>query len=116
MTSVEQVSKASQLAPGMAVFKSRTDTSKLPDKYKKGKPNYDPRFGEIDVYHVGIVTSTNPLVIRHCTTGGILTDTTLGKWNWAGWLKWVPTSTPDKPVTRKEFDELTKRVEALERR
>lgn len=97
MTSVEKVSSASQLTVGEAVFKSRNDKSKLPSKYMENGSSYDERFGEIDVYHVGVVVQTSPsLLILHCTSGGIKADTTLGKWNWAGWVKWVENmATPD---------------------
>lgn len=66
------IKNAASLLPGQIVFKSRANTSQLPDKYKKGKAAYDEQIGEIDVYHVGIVTSANPLRILHCSTGGIL--------------------------------------------
>lgn len=46
------------------------------------------------MYHVGIVVQTTPtLVIHHCSTSGknsgILTDTKIGDWKIAGWVKWV---------------------------
>lgn len=33
--------------------------------------------------------SVEPLTIRHCSTGGIRTDTSAEKWAWCGWLNGV---------------------------
>ncbi len=55
----------------------------LPDKYRKGGKSYS---GDLrDYYHVGIVESVSPLRIRHMSSPGILTDTSLGKWKYHGW-------------------------------
>ena len=32
-----------------------------------------------------------------CTSGGIKTDTKLGAWCWAGWVKWVDASVDPEP-------------------
>lgn len=56
----------------------------LPDKYRSS--------GDLkDYYHVGVVTSVDPLRITHCTSvaGGIKIDTTLGQWAYGGELKKV---------------------------
>ena len=45
MAEVHQVSSAAELEVGQVVFKSRTTTDKLPDKYKRGGSAYDARFG-----------------------------------------------------------------------
>jgi hypothetical protein len=45
-----------------------------------------------DYYHAGVVTSTAPLAITHCTggsTNGIKVDTKIGNWKWGGKLKMV---------------------------
>lgn len=44
-----------------------------------------------DYYHVGVVTSTEPLVITHCTgvVGGIKKDTNVGQWRYRATLKGV---------------------------
>lgn len=90
MSEVHQVTSASQLEVGQVVFKSKTDISDMPSRYRKGKANYNAAIGEIDVFHVGIVIQTSPaLIIRHVSSGGIRTDTKLGNWNWAGYLEWV---------------------------
>lgn len=45
----------------------------------------------LDYYHVGVVTSVNPLNITHCTSwsggSGIKVDTAIGKWGYGGRLK-----------------------------
>lgn len=94
MTEVHRVTSASQLEVGQAVFKSKTDISEMPSRYRKGAKDYNAYIGELEVYHVGVVIQTSPtLIIRHCTAGGIKTDTKLGNWNWAGYVQWV---TPDQ--------------------
>ena len=56
----------------------------LPAKYKNSADL-------LDYYHVGVVTSVNPLTITHCTSvaGGIKRDSTLGAWKYGGELKLV---------------------------
>lgn len=100
MNTIKPFSNASELSVGMAVFKAREKGASgwdLPDKYKKNGKSYNAQYGETDFYHVGIVVSTSPLTIRNCTTGGIKTDTTLGKWNWAGWVQWVTENEETTP-------------------
>ena len=72
---------------GEVVYKAREPGEKgydLPAKYQNS--------GDLlDYYHVGVVTSINPLKITHCTSvaGGIKVDTTLGQWEYGGELKMV---------------------------
>lgn len=54
----------------------------LPDKYKNDPDKHD-------YYHAGVVFSTDPLTIVHCTGPGIVVDHALGKWNYRGWLRKV---------------------------
>lgn len=54
----------------------------LPDRYKGG-------MDKLDYYHVGVVTSTSPLEITHCTGPGIVRDGSLGKWSYRGRLNQV---------------------------
>ena len=79
----------SGLKEGMLVFKYRADRAKLPAKYRLGGSAYDSRLGEKDVYHVGVVMSTSPLRILHCSSGkpALRTDTALGSWRLCGRLK-----------------------------
>lgn len=59
----------------------------LPDRYKKGRAYYTGDL--LDYYHAGVVTSVNPLRIKHMTSPRMKVDTTLdGGWNYAG--KWKP--------------------------
>ena len=84
---LHRVDNASDLIPGMVVFKAREPGENgydLPDRYKNS--------GDLrDYYHVGVVTSINPMRITHCTSvaGGIKVDDKLGAWHYAGYLKQV---------------------------
>lgn len=64
-------------APGEAAYA-------LPDSYQ-GHPD------QLDYYHVGVIISVTPLVIKHCTSwsggSGIKTDTAWGRWLKVGKLK-----------------------------
>lgn len=93
---------ASDCFLGQVVFKARgpgNDRYNLPDDYKNS--------GDLlDYYHVGVVTSVNPLVITHCTSveGGIKRDTSLGAWRWGGELKYVDydgNEAEEKPMVYK---------------
>ena len=79
------VTDAGELCPGDVVYKARTPGQAgyaLPERYLS-----DP--DKNDYYHVGVVTSTSPLEITHCTSPGIVRDTKLGKWTYRGRLKKV---------------------------
>lgn len=81
--------------PGMIVYKAWEPGEAgydLPSTYKNSP---DQR----DYYHVGVVTSTAPLVITHCTNveGGIKRDNALGKWRWGGKLKYVDYYEKEEP-------------------
>lgn len=72
-----QLTSASQLLPGMAVF-----------KWKDQQPsNYADNLG--DFSHIGLVVSVNPLQIIHASSaaGYVITDTKIGKWAYWGKLK-----------------------------
>lgn len=73
---------AGDLTVGEIVFKARSPGESgyaLPDRYAA-----DP--DRADYYHVGLVRSISPLRIIHCTTPGIVTDTSVGKWRYHGGL------------------------------
>ena len=77
---------ADALELGMLVYKARTDTSELNDRYK---PNGRYYTGDmLDYYHVGVVTDVNPLEITHCTkmdnVSGIVRDTKAKGWTHYG--------------------------------
>lgn len=80
---LRRVTAAGQLEVGEAVYKARSPGAAgydLPAKYQSS--------GDLlDYYHVGVVTGVAPLEITHCTGPGVIVDTKLGKWGWAGRLK-----------------------------
>jgi len=88
---LRQISSAAELKVGDVVLKGRQPGDSgyaLPDKYKDS--------GDLtDYYHIGTVTSTNPLVITHMTTPTAKQDTKLGKWAYAGWLPQVQEDSPE---------------------
>ena len=96
MTTLGYINSASDCYPGMIVYKAKEPGDSgydLPSSYSNSP---DRR----DYYHVGVVTSTAPLVITHCTgvEGGIKRDNTLGKWRWGGKLKYVDYDTKEEPM------------------
>lgn len=83
MRTMHPLTSADQLLPGMLVHKSRPPGSKgysLPSRYTGTD--------QLDYYHVGIVTQTNPLRITHCTSwsggSGIKQVSTIRGWQWYG--------------------------------
>ena len=93
---LHQISGTAGLIPGMVVFKAREpgdERYSLPTAYR-GSPD------QRDYYHVGVVTSVNPLRITHCTSvpGGIKVDTSLGAWRYAAKLKQVNYEQEEQPM------------------
>lgn len=89
---IHKVGSAGDLKIGYLVFKGNTNpkTSKLPARYKKGGALYN---GDLtDYYHVGVVTSTNPLVISHMTSPTVKQDKVLGQWQYFGLCQYVDYS------------------------
>jgi hypothetical protein len=88
MATFEAIADA-DILPGMIVYKDCLDTGQLDDRYKPGGAFYngDPR----DHYHAGVVLSTLPLSIVHCTSGGgvngITYDDDLSNWSHVGKMK-----------------------------
>lgn len=80
---LSQIKSVNQLSVGEAVFKARPQGNSswdLPRRYQYGGQYYN---GDLnDYYHVGVVTSINPLMIMHMTSPVGKTDTTLGKWGY----------------------------------
>ena len=82
MHCLEKITSVSRLRTGDMVYKYRMPGEakySLPDKYRTGDDRND-------YYHVGVVTSVQPLEITHCTSvsGGIKRDSTLGEWQFFG--------------------------------
>ena len=51
---MQRVTASTRLVPGMAIFKSRADLSRMKAEYKPGGAYYDPKLPE-DFYHIGLV-------------------------------------------------------------
>lgn len=80
---LRRITSASQLKLGELVYKHNEPGTaawekSFPKSTYKGHPDQN------DYYHVGVVTSVNPLEISHCSGGGMHYDTSLGKWDYAG--------------------------------
>lgn len=81
---------------GEVVYKVKEPGEKgydLPEQYQNS--------GDLkDYYHVGVVTSVDPLRITHCTDvpGGIKVDTSLGQWAYGGELKMVDDNGGDQQM------------------
>lgn len=88
VVTLEKITNVNSLAVGEVVFKAKEKGEtgwKLPSRYQKGGAYYD---GDLrDYYHVGVVTSVNPLNITHMTSPTVRVDTSLGKWGYHGTLK-----------------------------
>lgn len=85
MQSIRRVKSAEELHVGEVVYKAldmMDDNWDLPASYAD-----DP--DQNDYYHVGVVTSVEPLIITHCTAPTVKQDTKLGRWEFAGKLKKV---------------------------
>ena len=85
MDTLLPVTDAGDLQVGQVVYKAAMPGQSgynLPGRYRD---DVDKR----DYYHVGVVRSVSPLDIVHCTGPGIVHDSGLGKWNYAGWLRMV---------------------------
>lgn len=102
MTTLDHIADARNLFLGEIVYKAKEPGESgysLPSSYQNSP---DQR----DYYHVGVVTSVNPLCITHCTgvDKGIKRDNTLGKWRWGGKLKYVDydgNEAEEKPMVYK---------------
>ncbi len=97
------ITSASQLQPGMVVYKGRDSTNKkyaLPARYKPGGAYHNGDL--VDYYHVGVVINAAPLQIMHCTSwsggSGIKVDTQLGAWAYGGWLARVSQGGGEKSM------------------
>ena len=91
---IRRIRDVSDLQVGYLVFKGNTNpaTAKLPNRYKPGGSMYN---GDLtDYYHVGVVTSINPLVISHMTSPTVKQDRRLGDWQYYGLCQYVDYETP----------------------
>ncbi len=80
-----RIDNIGQLRVGDCVLKAREPGDSrwdLPDYYK-GHPD------RLDYYHIGVVTSVDPLRITHMTSPTAKVDTRLGSWEYAMLLKQI---------------------------
>lgn len=86
MQSIDALVDESQLHPGSLVYKSRRDTGDLNARYKPDGRYYTGDM--LDYYHVGVVTSIDPLEITHCTSSGLVDgiayDSRISAWSHFG--------------------------------
>ena len=96
LITLQPVTGVNGLIPGECVLKAHEPGSRdyhLPARYAN---DADLR----DYYHWGVVRSTSPLRIVHCSGPGVVTDTRLGQWAYHGWLRQVsPSEGDDKPMS-----------------
>lgn len=77
---LHKFSSASELKLGQLVYKANLPGSKNYDSKAVGK--YKSHSDKNDYYHVGVVTSVNPLTISHCSGGGMHYDKSLKNTHW----------------------------------
>ena len=95
---LHRINDASTLAMGDLVYKARTPKQQgysLPPRYRKGGQDANGDWN--DYYHVGVVISTDPLEILHCSSeaNGMALDKRLGEWNYTGRLVGLDYETPN---------------------
>lgn len=97
---------------GDIVMRTRDKDDKnmpLPDQYRVGGSEYDPKWGETNFTHIGSVTKVNPLEVTHMTDPHAKKDMdlkSLNRWAWYGQLPWVesgdtPGPGPEPPDPKK---------------
>lgn len=87
MQTLQKIGSREELMPGHVVYKAKRQGESgwsLPSRYLNHKDSND-------YYHVGVVTSADPLEITHCTSveGGIKVDAAVGNWTHYGQIKRV---------------------------
>ena len=94
------IQSEAQLTVGAVVLKTRDKddaTMPLPDRYRKGGADYDPKWGETNFTHIGTVTQVNPLVITHMTSPTAKQDKSAKGWSYVGDLPWVEYEPAPEP-------------------
>lgn len=91
------VTSVSQLQAGMVVYKARSGTESLNPRYLPGGSCHN---GDLmDYYHAGVVESTQPLSIVHCTSAngadGIVRDSAVGGWTHCGHVRGLAAEEPE---------------------
>lgn len=98
MNTLEKLTSATQLKPGMLVYRIAATNAKLPDRYRRGGTGYNG--DEHDYCHVGVVRSVDPLVIVHCTSPTVKHASTRKGWQVCGWPAFL-TDVPKHEVPPK---------------
>lgn len=101
MRSFNKIGSKDDLRLGHLVYKS-----KAPGKSGWSLPSrYLTHADTNDYYHVGVVTSVNPLEITHCTSveGGIKVDSAVGKWSHYGEIKAVKYDDEEEQPTMSAY-------------
>ena len=104
---LREIIGTSDLQLGDVVLKTRDADDPnypLPDKYRKGHPEYDERWGETNFTHIGTVSRVYPLEITHMTSPTAKKDTRLGNWRYVGQLPWVQRGDDPQPEPVPEGD------------
>lgn len=105
----QPITDEEELQLGDLVIKARNEKNPRYDLHERYKPGgrYYTNGDLLDYYHVGVVTSTGPLVITHCTeTGlinGIARDYTLVGWTHIGMvndLEYEGEEPEEKPMEK----------------
>lgn len=103
---LHRVTNSAQLKLGDIVYKHHNPGTKawqesFPQNSYKGHPDQN------DYYHVGVVTSVNPLEISHCSGGGMHYDRKLGYWDYAGECSLVDYGTGSVSVSTPIEEEIS---------
>ena len=89
---LREIIGTSDLQLGDVVLKTRDKDDPnypLPDRYRKGGADYDPKWGETNFTHIGTVTGVYPLEITHMTSPTAKKDKSISNWKYVGKLPWV---------------------------
>lgn len=95
---LSELKDTAQLAPGMIVYKARTEMHDLNARYQ---PSGSCWTGDLlDYYHAGVVESLDPFSIVHCTsaggTDGIVRDRSRAGWTHCGHVRGLAQNTEPK--------------------
>jgi hypothetical protein len=103
---MQQLESSAQLMLGDVVLKIRDKDDKtmpLPERYRKGGADYDPRWGETNFTHIGTVTGVNPTEITHMTSPTAKKDKSIKGWSYLGELPWIEYESPPEPGPEPEY-------------
>jgi hypothetical protein len=104
---LQEIQSEAQLMVGDVVLKTRDKddpTMPLPERYREGGEDYDPKWGETNWTHIGTVTSVDPLIITHMTSPTAKHDKKLKGWTWMGELPWVKYEDAPEPQPEPEIE------------